>query len=166
MEPVVSKASKESWGPLLWRLFHCIAEVSDRRDIPGYWRTLLVSSAGTLPCALCRNHFGEYLRTHSMATVKNPYTAKGDVIREKIRNEIWAFHNHVNQNLGKPEFKYEDLATEYGIRTRQEILLEIQQLFDSLQEAWNPLMSINQTAYKDWKKSVAMLIALTKAGPM
>jgi len=44
--------------------------------------------------------------------------------------------------------------------------LEAQKLFTILQEAWNPLIysSVNPVAYRDWKKSITMLIALVDAG--
>jgi len=167
MEPVVSKGSKDIWGPLLWKLFHSLAEVSDRRDVLGYWRVLFKTSAASIPCPLCRLHFEAYLRVHPMTKLKKPILTPGKLVKEHIRTELWAFHNAVNESTAKPIFTKAEFDALYATKTRAELLNDAKEAFVAIQELWNPLMftSVNQTAYRDWKKTFVMLFSLTSGGP-
>ena len=53
---IVKPGSPQYWGPRLWRIFHDLAEISDRRDIGMLWPNILKSTAATMPCIKCRHH--------------------------------------------------------------------------------------------------------------
>lgn len=157
----VSPNSRYVWGPLVWRLYHTMAEISHRRDITILWRRVLQHTARTMPCALCRNHLGEYLRIHPFMKIEHK---SGTDVRNQVRKELWILHNDVNQRLGKPEFPEDDLAT---TKTRDELMSEIQTLFNTIQDIWSKQVhiSISPHAFYQWKKTVRTLIVFLRCGP-
>ncbi len=155
--------SKYYWGPRLWRMFHTLADISNRRDIGQIWTMFLNASAAVLPCAQCKQHFQTYLQTHIMIPIKNPLQITGALMRQQIRKSLHAFHNDVNKRLGKPHFKFENAKQ----MPRPEALQSIQTLLSEIIAAWEPLLhtSITPQTYATWKSTAQMLIALLAGGP-
>ena len=166
--PESDKSSKLYWGPLVWRMLHLLAEVSDRRDIPLLWPQLMRLTSGVLPCEACRHHLATYLRTHNFMKVKNPHLITGAEVKVQARNELIAFHNDVNKRLGKPEFSQADYERIYITKTRGEQLFEVQKLYDEIKVIWNSLTPsrIVPVAYTSWKTHVNMMLALLAAGSL
>lgn len=161
----VDPGSKYVWGPRLWRLFHLLAEVSDRRDITMLWRNFLRTSAALVPCAKCRVHFQEYVRTHRFGDM----TSMGKEMRMLFREQLRAFHNAVNERVGKPIVSEEEYATLYpNRRPRMETLAEINTLFATLHTSWKSLLHtvIPPAQLSAWRHAGAVLIAMVKGGPM
>jgi hypothetical protein len=148
------RMSREVWGPLVWRLFHRIADISDRNDIYLLWNSVLRSTANTLPCELCRHHMSEYW-AHVRFIPKNWNELEGPLIRTQIREKIHAFHNAVNQRLGKPNYELAPLPTD-----RNAVKAEIQEVYDKLCELWSGISGMIE-----WKRNVLLLIQMVFAGP-
>jgi hypothetical protein len=170
LAPVVTEIptySKLYWGPLVWRLFHTLAEISNRRDVLGIWNMVLAATAECMPCAQCRMHFGSHLRTHPMTFVKRSILITGPQARDKIRNELWSFHNIVNKRTGKEEKSIDILFEQYGAKTRNELLLEAQNLANELKKLWEPHVhkQIKAKAFHDWKRTLQLLITVLRSGP-
>jgi hypothetical protein len=163
----VPQYSKLYWGPLIWKLFHTLAEASDRRDVLGFWRSILTSTALTMPCAQCRIHFSQYLREHPMTTVKRSLLITGPQTKGKLRTELWLFHNVVNKSIGLEEKPISILDEAYGDKVRGQLLSDAESLMSDIVAAWTPLVhtSVNGVAFQEWKKSLTMLIAILKGGP-
>ncbi len=155
--------SKYYWGPRLWRMFHTLADISNRRDISQIWTMFLNASAAVLPCAQCKQHFQAYLQTHIMIPIKNPLQITGALMRQQICKSLHSFHNDVNKRLGKPHFKFENNKP----IPRPEALQTIQTLLSEIIAAWEPLLhtSITPQAFAHWKSTTQMLIALLSGGP-
>ena len=159
--------SKLYWGPRVWRLFHTLAEISNRRDVLGIWYTVLMTTAESMPCAQCRTHFSAYLRANPITFVKRGMLITGPQTRDKIRNELWKFHNVVNKSTGKEEKSIDILLEQHGAKTRNELLLEAQSLVNELKGIWEPLVykQIRAKAFHDWKRALYLLLLVLKGGP-
>lgn len=170
LSPVVSeipKYSKLYWGPRVWKLFHTLAEVSNRRDVLGMWHMVLAATADSMPCAQCRTHFSAYLRANPMTFVKRGILITGPQARDKIRTELWKFHNVVNKSTGKEEASIDILLEQYGAKTRNELLLEAQRLVGEVKGLWEPLLykQISPKAFHEWKRALQTLLLVLRGGP-
>ena len=160
-------ASRLYWGPRLWRVFHLLAEISDRRDMYMLWTSLLRITAPVVPCDVCRNHIASYIRTHAFMRVVRPHLITGEEVRLHARYDLLDFHNNVNERLGKPILPREQLAILYWGKTRSETISEINRLLDEIMLAWTPLIhrSINGAHLTTWKKHINLMLALAAGGP-
>lgn len=167
-------ASKLYWGPLLWRLFHNLAELSNRRDIPVLWPKLLQLTAALMPCEACRSHLAATLRSRPFFKISRVDLITGPAVQKQIRAELWRLHNEVNTRLGKPVFgtSVADIVAVYGVsattgRTRAIVLSEIGDVLEKLRQAWTPLLygQIDAGVYTAWRSHVALMVALVSAGP-
>jgi hypothetical protein len=158
--------SKLYWGPRVWRLFHCLAEISDRRDVLGLWRATFASTAEAMPCAQCRLHFAQHIYLHSPTYVKRTIMMTGPQVKMKMRDEIWKLHNVVNQTTGKDPVPV-TILDEYGTKTRQELLLEAQNLSHEIIAAWTPLIysAVKPAAFLEWKRALTLLMTVLRSGP-
>ena len=158
--------NKTYWGPRLWRMFHLLAEVSDRNDLYLLWPAWLRQTATIMPCATCRHHLGNYMRTHVIARLPAKTPATGPLVRQRVRADLFALHNDVNTRLGKPVFIENDLAV-YQRQPRATLLAEISMLNTMIREAWAPLhhLRVEAGAYNMWKRSYSMIFALVSGGP-
>ena len=146
-------ATPELWGPRLWRLFHGLADVSDRRDIFPLWNTFVRLTATVIPCQKCQRHMQEYWSQHAFLP-KGWAALSGPQVREIIRRKLNEFHNDVNVRLGKPVH----LLAPLGPIDRTAKIREVQELFDGLRNEWT-------SAHMDWKRTGALLLQLVKGGP-
>jgi hypothetical protein len=158
--------SKRWWGPLLWSLFHSLAEHSDRKDVIQLWLNLFKLTADVLPCPNCRRHLHDYLKAHVFLKPMNVAKTKGIRFKEVIRRDIWALHTDVNLRLGKPNVPLEDLATKYN-QTREDALASAHIIAEQLKTAWSPFLmkQILPGIYNRWFATLRMLMAVLAMGP-
>jgi hypothetical protein len=164
----MSTIAPGTWGPLLWRIFHTLAEYSDRNDVSQIWANWLAQTAMVMPCDKCRKHLSAILQSRTVIPVPNPATTTGTHVRSQIRLEIWKLHNEVNCWLGKDTLPITELEELYGGQgNRTQRLLEVQTLLNKLKESWNPLVysKIEPRHYTNWKYSANLLFALITSGP-
>lgn len=164
--PTMVTASENAyWGPRVWRIFHTLAEYSDRRDVSHLWLNLMRITAQTMPCAKCRTHLAEYLRTHTM--FRSSPTLSPKDIQSNIKRDLYVLHNAVNARNKTPQFDFEQLAQTYGNKPRPERLYEVQLLYNELKNAWMPLLHtrIHPAAFSQWKQTLELLIAIIAGGP-
>jgi hypothetical protein len=146
-------ASPELWGPRLWRLLHGLADLSNRRDIYPLWNTFLRWTAAVIPCQKCQKHMGEYW-SRTAFLPKGWDRMLGEQVRAEIRAKLNAFHNNVNERLGKPVVPLAPITD----MDRLKVYKEMQELFDGLKEEWS-------AAHIEWKRTGALLLQLVKGGP-
>ena len=77
--------NKEKLGHATWYLMH---EISKQPPSP-YFKDFITSLSKIYPCKVCRKHFQNNLKQYSL--YQDPMS-------------MCMFHNHVNYQLGKPEF--------------------------------------------------------------
>lgn len=87
------------WGARVWKILHDLAELTDT-DTDG-WKKLVSVLPGALPCAECGRHMREWVTEHP--------------IRVDVGARRWmlAFHNAVNERLGRRRWGEEQLITQY-----------------------------------------------------
>jgi hypothetical protein len=90
----LAASHKSWWGPRIWRILHCLAEISDRMDCGPGWRIVLTETAQMLPCEMCRTHFLAASRALHLPVV-------GRSPREGLRHMLWA--THAGTGGGLPE---------------------------------------------------------------
>jgi hypothetical protein len=97
---------------------------------------------------------GEYWSQHRFMP-KAWERLSGAQVRAEIRQKLHAFHNAVNERLGKPCPTLESLHPSLN---RIALGAEIQALFEGLREEWG-------AAHIEWKRTGALLIRLVQSGP-
>jgi len=161
----IAPDSKSYWGPRLWRIFHTLAEYSDRRDISALWLNVLRTTSQAMPCNKCRVHLSEYLRTHTMFRFTPLMPIKD--IHTTIRQDLYNLHNTVNSRNHIPRFDIAALSATYGSKPRPERMYEVQVLYNELKNAWMPLLHtrIRPAALTQWKQALELLMTLISSGP-
>ena len=99
------EATKQWWGPRIWRILHCLAEFSDRSDCGLAWRSVLRATAEILPCDLCKNH----MRTAN-GTIGLAQSRTAAEMQTLMRHYLWSLHQ-ASATVGISE---EDLSGFYG----------------------------------------------------
>lgn len=165
VQPVPAPDSNAYWGPRLWRIFHILAEYSDRRDISPLWLNVLRTTSQTLPCSKCRTHLTEYLRTHTLFRFTPLMPIKE--IQTNIRRDVHTLHNFVNARNGGFKFDFALLTPTYGAKSRPERVYEAQVLLNELKNAWTPLVHtrIRPAEFTQWKQQIDLLFTLISSGP-
>ena len=160
----IDTASKLYWGPRLWKMLHMLAEISDRRDMIHLWNNLMSMTAHVMPCEQCRAHLGGFMKTHNFVKFAKPHLVTGEMLKLKVRTELFNLHNEVNARLGKPIFAADHSATSIS---RDLAFAEVGRLYEEIRAAWDPLIHsrIHGPSYTNWKKHLNMMIALASGGP-
>ena len=88
------------WGPLLWRILHILAEQVGKPKHPitqtdevQKWIQFMKSVEATMPCALCRGHYKEWISKHPLNELA---LLRGQAFREATRKYVWQLHENVN----------------------------------------------------------------------
>lgn len=99
--------SKSVWGHITWLLFHTMAEkVRDEyyEEARGMMRQALVDLCASLPCPECSQHATYYMSRVNFDRIRT---------REQLKLMLFAFHNKVNRDLGKPPASINQLDRYY-----------------------------------------------------
>ena len=132
-------AQIQEWGPHIWKILHYHAEYAGGSlllaDEIRAWINLLRRTEGVLACAVCREHYREWLLRHP---VEEFLGKDKHVFRETVRRWLWDLHEHVNDKKlvaagERPSF--EDVSRIYKNIPRQEIFQSVQTLKGVLQKA-------------------------------
>jgi len=183
MDPLLLKKPGAEWGPLLWKIFHTVAEWSDRRDIVYRWKHMIELTSITIPCEICRRHMQEYIRGNSIfvrvpdavvlkppvrrfrgvmpPTTKGWIPTNGKEVQHAIRKGVWKFHNHVNSSTGASELSEEEAYVLYQSTDRSMACKEVKELLRTLETFWKPHA---RSSYKEWLVEVLALLALIESG--
>lgn len=131
------------WGPVAWKLLHTLATVSDHKDFYKFWQKIMSTLVGCMPCDKCRHHLHKQLMTITFT-------------QGSIQDQLFAVHNNVNVQNGKPEFKHEDLAM-YAHKDIYTALDASKALFEQLIELWKHNVK-NFKLFSEWKHTVNQLM--------
>lgn len=145
-------AAPELWGPRLWNLLHTLADLSDRIDVYPLWNSFLKATTTNIPCQKCQVHMAEYWRTHTFLP-KGWQFMTAEQVRQDIRQKIHAFHNAVNERLGKPSVP---LAT-LGPINRFKLYQIVRTEFEFLKATWPSIRM-------EWKQATTLLISIVQSG--
>jgi hypothetical protein len=163
-----SESPRNIWGPLIWKSFHLLCTISDRKDIVYRWRKLLELTTVVMPCAICRTHMMEYLRSHRIFGKQlNKWTIKnGTEVKDSISQGIHLFHNHVNSSNGKPELSFEEGQSLLdSLYTKEKSRREIGDLIiKTLSEVEPYWAKYRPREYSIWYTEFITLIRLCQSG--
>lgn len=94
---------KSVWGPITWKLLHCIAiKIKDEHFDDQRVKILEVITkiCAHLPCPYCASHASSLIAKHKMHSIQK---------KEHLVNFLYSMHNDVNKRLRKPIFEREKL---------------------------------------------------------
>ena len=124
---------REWWGPRFWKILHTLAECSGtmttvihENDEADLWAILLKGQAFVMTCALCRDHYNTWYRSHRPVNIR---LLKSTERKEYLRRWLWACHNNVNKQSQKEEFLEEHLSELYKKESLSEIMKDIYDMF-------------------------------------
>jgi hypothetical protein len=146
------------WGPLFWQLLHSLSlqagtltnglfQMDERRA----WSRLLDALQETLPCDICRSHYGEWRIEHTVDLLTLPYNEVGPW----IRRYFWDLHNKVNVDNGKSVFPWDQLATHKSVSARTMI-----QKLEPVLRAAMIHTAVSYSAWQTFKQHVLTLVGL------
>lgn len=151
--------SRELWGPKIWFIFHRLSFFSDRTDILGAWTKMLKDLHEIIPCALCKDHMGQYCREHPIRKIAIS-GSKGIDIKKAIIYWFYQFHNVVNHSKGSEKFNKNNLALFYGYGDRNELRADIIRTLVEIEHLWP------KVPMRHWKESLTALLNLVCSGPL
>lgn len=136
---ITTQPDNAQWGPSLWRILHSFAEKSGKHTKPlldneenRLWLKFIGNLRKALPCNICRQHFNEYIASHSFDTVMKSGLEK----QALLRTYFFTFHNDVNTRNSKiftnPE---SDLLGMYGSYTAHQFAVDKSLIVDNMQRA-------------------------------
>ena len=158
--------TREVWGPVTWRFLHLSASLSDRNDVAALWMPFLKAMALVLPCDLCRQDMNRYVTQIRYSA--NPLTVTGPEVKDGVMRYMWAFHNSVNERLGKPTMTWEDVVGVYeGLGSREAKIAEAETLFPTLVAYFStsPHLRRQGGLLTAWQNRARFLFALLASGP-
>lgn len=150
--------SNEEWGPLLWGIFHILAEKSGcqtismiQEDERRTWPLFIRSIQLIIPCPECREHFGNFVKEH-------PFEPPSDykLLRNYVRMWFYTLHEEVNARLGKPNFSFESLSSTYADSSRIKTLIVD---MDKIQKITIQAGVVTLGSWNNWLKHFKMLRA-------
>ena len=145
------EATKQWWGPRIWRILHCMAEFSDRSDCGGPWRAVLRATVDVLPCDLCRSHLRTSIGSLSLLQPLTPVA-----MRSQLRHFLWTLH----QGSATVGISEESLTGLYGgdrvtvLQTVREGVREIEEAFRRL----HVLDRFHEGALRPWTLAIQHLL--------
>jgi len=145
------EATKQWWGPRIWRILHCMAEFSDRSECGGPWRAVLRATVDVLPCDLCRAH----LRS-SIGTISLLQPRPAETMRSLLRHFLWTLHQ-ASATVGISE---ESLTGLYG-GDRVTVLQSVLQGSREIEVAFRRLHVLNrfhEGALRPWTLAIQHLV--------
>ena len=114
--PLPDYPTTDTWGPLMWTLFHALSEKAGSttdmflEDEKQRWMFLLSIFATFIPCKECKAHAQGWVSAHPVLEFKT--LAPGDR-KEWLRAYFYTFHEGVNTELEHPSFDFALLETTY-----------------------------------------------------
>jgi hypothetical protein len=154
MEPPV--LNKYYWGPEFWRVLHtlscCAGTTTKEREERENWGRVLSAQEQVMPCSLCRNHYGAWLRERGIISnlQKIPMANFG----EYVRRELYELHKRVNDINGKETpILYDDLFSKYPRINLRPDLIVLDGMFQKAQR----FNQIRGDSVKNWKKGALNL---------
>ncbi len=153
--------SRESWGPIFWKLFHRLAEYSGCfRDVVRNddemlaWIQIIKYQSKVMPCALCCTHFEEYARKYPLLEIK---TLRGLDRKAFLRRWVYNIHSDVNarKNVANT-VSYEMLEGMYKGQKVGDLVKSLEAMMDYAVEK----KQVSYTSAIQWKNQVAKLRGL------
>ena len=154
--PVPDYPSNAAWGPILWKILHCMAEKAQGASIPAdeirEWQKFIRLTGEMLPCDECREHFLLYTKEHPLTHFAEiPY----NVLRTAIKTWFWQLHADIRTDYGLSVLPYDQLTATYGSENLQDLFWRLEPV---IQQTIN-IKGMGLMKWIHWNKSFKMLRA-------
>lgn len=157
--PLPNYPTTDTWGPLMWTLFHALSErVGSTTDMfledeKQRWMFLLSNFAAVIPCKECKAHAQGWVSTHPVLEFKT--LAPGDR-KEWLRAYFYTFHEGVNVELEHPSFDFALLETTYKSIDIRNYLMRLKPVV----ELAIRLDGVPILGWRNWYANLIRLLAL------
>lgn len=158
--PLEKAATKEVWGPILWKLLHALAEKTSYTMSPTYqneekifWISLIKNTQKIIPCEECKAHYADWLLRNNPTNLKTL-----DLTEQRlwIRNFFWELHEEVNKYNKKSGMPFESLPVLYKNIDLNNNLKEL----DSIMKLMFQHNVVTISAWQNWVKDYKKLQSL------
>lgn len=108
---------KAEWGPLIWKVLHCITIKIKDEEFPIERERIIkmiTNICANLPCPQCASHATGIIRKYKLNNVKT----KSDLIKF-----VYFMHNTVNKRLKKPNYSFDNID-HYNKYNMRDVLTE------------------------------------------
>jgi hypothetical protein len=140
----------------MWKLLHSMAERAGssalQLDEKRAWISFLKFTEGVLPCAMCRQHYRDWRRSHPLEDFLGSH---GEFFRDRVREWLWGLHDDVNARREVERLPIDGLA-KYRDVSSKEIHDTLQGIVKILEKAVLH-RQINVSYVAEWKKAVMLL---------
>ena len=99
------RADPEEWGPILWKLLHCLAnKIGDSgssiidTDQATYVEFVLITLPNIIPCKECQEHARNYIAINNVPNLKGHYRGN---LKQIVKQWLFTFHNTVRSLKGQ-----------------------------------------------------------------
>jgi hypothetical protein len=158
--PAPDFPTNSSWGPILWKILHGLAEkygmlVSKmyEKDQQLTWPRFIEQTLKILPCEECREHYEIYLRQNNPSVLKNLVPADAATW---IQNFFFKLHNEVNERNEKPVFDFANLHETYmNVNFQYEI-----KHFEALLKIVFKYNEVTLISWMNWVRSLRALMSI------
>lgn len=148
------------WGPPLWRTLHTLAEKLGRQTTPmieadetRYWIQLLKSVGGVMPCALCRNHYEAWRKSHPLEEYQ---PLRRVALRDAARKWLWSLHETVNKDRGVTGPTIDQMEEMYGRRSPADVKKDLELLSTMSKQAMIQRL-ITGEQYRTFREKMVLL---------
>lgn len=124
---------REAWGPRFWTILHTMAEQSGNQnnlimnnDEADAWILLLKAQPFVMPCALCKQHYLEYLKIHRPDKLRS---ILGEERRNWLREWVWNCHDRINKMNNKESPNISTLVSLYPKKSIEKQVRELYLMF-------------------------------------
>jgi len=143
------------WGPHLWKILHICASRCGKQFTPQLqrdelraWIHLLQLTEAIMPCAICRNHYREWRKTHSLERLTGG--------TEDAEQWLWSLHDEVNQQRGTGRPSFEEVRALYATATTGDLHESLQKLMEVLERAKLERL-IDGAFVREWRQRLSLL---------
>lgn len=158
--PVPEFPTNCSWGPILWKILHGIAEKYGQIVSPIFlkeeeitWPRFITLTAKIIPCEDCRGHYNIYLANHNPLLLKKLSSTDAATW---VQNFFFNLHNEVNTRSDKPLFDITELQSLYvNVNFQYEI-----KHFESILKIVFKYNEVTLISWMNWIRSLRTLISI------
>ena len=101
-----------------------------------------------MPCAICRNHYRQWRKTHSLEKLSGS--------AEDAEQWLWYLHDEVNQQRGTARPSFEEVRTLYAAATTADLQESLQKLMEVLERA-KLERQIDGAFVREWRLRLSLL---------
>ena len=149
-----------SWGPILWKILHGLADKYGALvgkmyivDQEVQWPRFIELTHKIIPCEECREHYEAFLRENHPSILKALAPADAALW---VQNFFFRLHNQVNERTEKPIFDFADLHNTYAnVNFQYEI-----KHFEALLKIVFRYNEVTLISWMNWVRSLRALMSI------